>query len=133
MRGLLCFYALVVFLSSGIALAQDPIAASAVCTSVICQVMGKFPEFNAWLIAIFTFLGIVLRAGSELMAFVALQLDKSDHGWANKLAEWSMWCAKAIGWFGGGKSQKIFIWDQTPDGQPVVQVASASPSQPSGK
>lgn len=81
------------------------------CTSWACEALKGFPQVNAWLLVIFSFLGVMLRAVSELLAFIALRFDDKEGKWPARLAEYSMFCAKVVGWFGGGKSKKIITWD----------------------
>lgn len=73
-----------------------------ICTTAICQVMGNFPDINAWLIAIFTFLGLLLRASADLLGFASKALAKSDSGWGQRLSDLALFCSKVVGWFGGG-------------------------------
>lgn len=97
-----------IFFTSGIALAQDAVVAAApACTGLLCQVMGNFPEINAWLIAVFTFIGITLRAAAELIGFASSHLKKSDNGWAQRLGDWAVYCASVVGWFGGGTPKVV--------------------------
>lgn len=121
----IAFFAL--FFDSAVVLAQDTSSVTEPCASIMCQVMGQFPQVNAWILVLFTFLGGMLRLVSELVAFVAMQLDKSDKGWAAKLAEWSMGCASVVGWFGGGKSKKITEW-YAADPMPKVEPAPVEKS-----
>jgi hypothetical protein len=94
---------LLILLQSSAALAAD---ASAAC-GTLCQVMGNFPELNAWLIAIFTFLGLTLRAAAELLGFASKALSKSDNGWTQRLGDWALWCSSVVGWFGGGTPKAV--------------------------
>jgi hypothetical protein len=74
-----------------------------VCTGLVCEVMKGFPEVNAWLIAVFTFIGLILRAAADLLGFISDKLKHENAGaWAKKLSGWSVQAAKVIGWFGGG-------------------------------
>jgi hypothetical protein len=100
--------AYMLFGTASLVLAQDVVPVVApVCSGLLCQIMGGFPELNAWLIAIFTFIGIVLRASAELIAFVSLHLKKSDNGWSQKLGALALRCAAIVGWFGGGTPKLV--------------------------
>jgi hypothetical protein len=72
------------------------------------SMIGSFPEFNAWLIAILAFSSVFLRGLSELMAFIAAKTEtKSDDKWAEIIAKGAWGSAALFGWFGGGKSKKL--------------------------
>jgi len=108
MRALLL--GLFVFLSlSDIGLAQDveqvtePLFYVEKCTTVWCTLLSGFPEINAWLLAIFTFLGLTLRGAADFLGFVGKMLhNKGTSDLATKLGSWAIWAAQAVGWFGGG-------------------------------
>jgi hypothetical protein len=121
MMARMVFLALFLFLNlSQIALGQElvsvagpvatdePIMSQEVCTSIVCEALSKFPEVNAWLIAIFTFIGLMLRATADLLGFVATRLAKAELGvWAKKLGSWALWSAQVVGWFGGGTPKVV--------------------------
>lgn len=108
MTKLLALFALVALVfNSTIAMAADLPAAANACSGMLCQVMGNFPDVNAWLIAIFTFLGLMLRVSADLLGFASTKLGKSDSGWAQRLSDWALFCASVVGWFGGGTPKAV--------------------------
>jgi hypothetical protein len=73
------------------------------CTGFVCTAMANFPEINAWLIAIFTFLAISLRALAEFITFVGHRLNNEKTGQlGNKIESFARWAAQILGWFGAG-------------------------------
>lgn len=93
--------------TASVSLAQEVAPAAEVCSGLLCQVMGNFPEINAWIIAVFTFIGLMLRASADLLGFVSKQLKKSDNGWAQRLGDYAVYCASVVGWFGGGTPKVV--------------------------
>lgn len=78
------------------------------CTGILCSVLKGFPELNAWLIAVFTFIGLFLRASADLLAFVGKKIaNKSASDMGLKLASFAMYSAKIVGWFGGGTPKLV--------------------------
>lgn len=76
--------------------------------NAIRGMLDKLPEINAWLLAVFMFLMVFLRGLSDLLAFIAEKTEnKSDDKWAAIVAKLAWWASSAVGWFGGGKSQKL--------------------------
>ncbi len=74
-----------------------------ICEGFLCSILGKFPEISGWVIALFTMIGLILRAVAEFLGFLATQLKSAGaSSWAVKLGSFSEWCAQIIGWFGGG-------------------------------
>lgn len=79
-----------------------------VCTSIVCEIMKGFPEVNAWLIAIFTFIGLGLRITADLLGFISGKLKHEEAGkWAVKISDWAVKAAQVIGWFGGGTPKVV--------------------------
>ena len=95
------FFLIVLFyIFPDIAVAQE--ATSPDCTSIFCQVLAKFPEVNEWLLVTFTFIGLILRAMADFVAFVGKKLEnRAASEWGQKLGSWALWAAQVIGWFGG--------------------------------
>jgi len=94
--------------SADVALAQEVAAEAAACTSFMCEAMKNFPEINAWLIVIFTSLGLILRGVSELLVFVGSKIqNKASSEWGARLGSYAVWAAQVVGWFGGGTPKAI--------------------------
>lgn len=84
-------------------MAEVPLMLEETCTTFVCKVMDGFPEINAWLVAIFTFLAVFLRALAELVTFVGHRLNNEKTGkMGDKIESFSRWAAQILGWFGAG-------------------------------
>lgn len=95
--------AFLVLMGADIALAQE-----AVCNTVWCEALKNFPELNAWLLVIFTSLGLILRGVSDILVFAGEKIkNKSASEWGAKLGSYAVWTAQVVGWFGGGTSKAI--------------------------
>lgn len=72
------------------------------------DLMKGFPAMNAWLVAVFTFIGLILRASADFVAFLGKQLsNKSASDFGEKLESWSLKIATILGWFGGGTPKAV--------------------------
>jgi hypothetical protein len=107
------FAALFFLNGADVALAQSadqvlPLFSEEGCKTFWCSVLQNFPELNVWLLAIFTFIGLTLRATSDLLVFVGAKIEnKSASELGAKLNSYALWAAQIIGWFGGGTSKAI--------------------------
>ena len=102
------FVAVTLFVTlSDVAISQEVIAAPVEC-GVLCQALKSFPEINAWLIAIFTAIGLILRAVADLLAFIGSKVEKKAVGeWGIRFNSYALWAAQIIGWFGGGTPKAV--------------------------
>lgn len=100
------FFILVIFASADVAAAQE--ATTALECGAICQVMKGFPELNAWILAVFTALGLILRAIADLLAFIGSKVEQKAVGeWGKRFNSYALWAAQIIGWFGGGTPKAV--------------------------
>lgn len=109
-------YMVLVFMQwGGIAIGQESAQsveavapAAEACEGILCSVMQKFPEINAWLLAVFIFLSVMLRAVADLLGFVGKQLKKDGaNKWAEKLGSWSLWAAQLVASLNGGTPKVV--------------------------
>jgi len=78
------------------------------CEGLICHVIAVFPEITVWLIAIFAFLSVVLRATSELLSFIGERLQKDKvSGISLQIGTYAIWAAKVLGWLGAGTPKAL--------------------------
>lgn len=102
--------ALALITCSTIAMAQIEVPALEPCTTIWCDILGKFPELNAWLVVMFTAIGLSLRGISDFLGFAGEKLKKKSlSDWGKKLGEWATWAAQILGWFGGGTPRAVLM------------------------
>lgn len=107
-----------VLFGSGIALAQEAVQVTMTCTDWWCPLLAQFPSLSAWVVAIFTFISLTLRASAELLGFIGKQLANGNaSAWAKRAGEWAVIASRIVGWFGGGtpKAAKEAIVAKAPD------------------
>lgn len=74
----------------------------------ITRTLGKFPEINLWLVAVFTAMSIVLRGLADLLLFISTKTEtKTDDQWAIVIGRIASWSGRFLGWFGGGKPKAL--------------------------
>ena len=96
--------AFLILMGADIALAQGAVN----CPTFLCEALKNFPELNAWILVIFTSLGLILRGISDILVFTGEKIkNKSASDWGAKLGSYAVWAAQVVGWFGGGTSKAI--------------------------
>lgn len=97
--------AFLILMGADIALAAEM---ATTCPNILCEALKNFPEINAWMLVIFTSLGLILRGVSDILVFVGEKIkNKSASEWGAKLGSAAVWSAQIVGWFGGGTSKAI--------------------------
>lgn len=89
-------------------LSPEEIVEGEPCDTMVCEVLKGFPDLNAWLIAAFMFLSVMLRALAELLDFVALKTGNAQvRGWHAMVSKAAGFASKVLGWFGGGTPKAV--------------------------
>ena len=80
------------------------------CDNMVCELMGKFPDINAALLAMFTMIGLTLRGVAEVLTIGGeLVKNKSASDFGQKLASYAVKVAGIVGWFGGGTPRAVLL------------------------